>query len=263
MLHSSGGDLGEQFAVSPAPNYTRILFDERVKSPVAAILLMVSPVTDQSERAPVLLQTYRQYLQRENTAAFIRDVARQYQIGTLERLAESSTPDIRRAAMLSLCFLADFGSNATVGRALCDIDRGVRLIAENGIRNLWVRAGSTLQRRQLERVAGHLRATSWHDAVIDATTLIHHAPWYAEAHYFRGEAYFRRQVWELAARDNHQALEINPYHFPAAICLAQCNLHQGETILALENFRRALRLNPNLDAVRSQVGYLERQLEQN
>ncbi|MCC9604660.1 hypothetical protein LOC68_26920 [Blastopirellula sp. JC732] len=220
-------------------------------------------MNEQPERAPTLLKYYRQYLQRENTAAFIRDVSGQYRLGTLERLAESNSPEVRRAAVLALCFLADFGSNAIVGRGLTDIDRGVRLIAENGIRNLWIRAGSTNQRRQLERVAGHLRSASWHDAVIDATTLIHHAPWYAEAHHFRGEAYFRRQVWELAARDNHQALEINPYHFPAAICLAQCNLHQGEVILALENFRRALRLNPNLDAVRSQVGYLERQLEEN
>ncbi|MFI4874453.1 MAG: hypothetical protein ACIALR_03920, partial [Blastopirellula sp. JB062] len=82
-------------------------------------------MTEQSERAPVLLKIYRQYLQREDTAAFIRDVAHQYQIGTLERLAENTYPEVRRAAILAICFLGDFGSNASVGRALNDIDRGV------------------------------------------------------------------------------------------------------------------------------------------
>jgi hypothetical protein len=56
-------------------------------------------------------------------------------------------------------------------------------------------------------------------------------------------------------------LEINPYHFGAATGMAHCHLQLNNRTSALECFRRALKLNPNLEGVRAHVLYLQRTLK--
>lgn len=163
---------------------------------------------------------------------------------------------------MALCFVSDYSSNHTVGMALSDTDRGVRLIAENGIRSLWIRAGTPSQRHRLRKVMTQIQGNSLDSALREADSLIVDAPWYSEAYNQRAQVHFKRQNFERSLRDNHQTLEINPYHFPAAISMGQCYLRQGENVMALDSFRRALRLNPNLESIRTQITYLERQLEE-
>ena len=62
-------------------------------------------------------------------------------------------------------------------------------------------------------------------------------------------------------RDCQQALERNPYHFPAAIGMGHCHLELFDAVAALEGFRLALSINPDMENVRAQVGYLQRTLE--
>lgn len=214
------------------------------------------------QRRPLLLKFFQRYLREESTAGFIHCVSGHYTCGTLERLAGHGLAEVRRAAVMALCFLSDYSSNQPVGRAMSDEDRGVRLIAENGIRSLWIRAGTHSQRDQLHKVMTEIQAYRFEVAIREATRLIHAAPWYSEAYNQRGLAYLRIGNFERSIRDNHQALEINPYHFPAAISMGQCYLRTGESLMALDSFRRAIRLNLNLESIRSQVAYLERQLEE-
>jgi hypothetical protein len=44
--------------------------------------------------------------------------------------------------------------------------------------------------------------------------------------------------------------------------MAHCYLETGEAFAALECFRRAVELNPNLESVRGQIEFLERALEE-
>ena len=96
------------------------------------------------------------------------------------------------------------------------------------------------------------------EAVRLATELIHEAPWIAEAWCQRGTAHYHLSNYDQAIRDCKQALEINPYHFTAAAGIGQCFLLQENPTAALEAFRRALRLNPNMEEVRAQVIQLQR-----
>lgn len=211
--------------------------------------------------APVLDSLYREFLAHEDTASFIRKVALRYTPATLERLASCGSTTSRRGAVLALGFLGDYESNAVLGRGLVDRDRGVRLLAENGIRAVWCRAGSEVQRQQLEVIIRLNQAEEHHEAVRRATALIHSAPWFAEAWNQRAIAQFQLGRYAEGARDCHQALEINPYHFGAAAGLGHCQLRLGQPAVALESFRRALRLNPGLESIRSQAALLERALE--
>src|SRR5690606_37653483 len=113
-----------------------------------------------------------------------------YTLATLERLAEMGTRMSRRAAVLALGFLADYESNAVLGRALCDEDRGVRLLAENGIRELWRRAGNEDQQQEIGIIIRLNASRQYLEAVIRSDHLIDEAPWIAEGWNQRAVAYF-------------------------------------------------------------------------
>jgi tetratricopeptide (TPR) repeat protein len=182
-------------------------------------------------------------------------------MATLQRLSERGAPVLRRAAILAIGFLGDFTHNGILGRALHDNDRAVRLLADNSIRQLWQRDGNIRQQQQL-RLAVRLNHSQQHgEALLVASTLIAEAPWFAEAWNQRAIAHFAAKRFEDSANDCHQTLELNPYHFGAAVGMAHCYLEMEDPFAALECFRRSVKLNPDLEDVRVQIDYLERSLE--
>ena len=219
-------------------------------------------MSDKSQPIPLLLTLYQEYVATEDIQAFVDQVSRRYSVATLERLAGHGDRQRRRAAILALGYLGDYESNHVLGRALVDKDRGVRAVAENGIRSLWTRAGNDHQREQLKTIL-YLNSSKQFDAAVAAATkLIEQAPWFAEIWNQRAIAYFQLGRYADAVRDCHQALEINPYHFAAATGMGECHLKLNDPMSALVAFRRALRLNPNLEGVRAKVVYLQRTLKE-
>ncbi len=212
-------------------------------------------------RTPLLDRLYHAYLEDEDSAAFIHGVAQNYTTCTLERLAGGGTRVTRRAAVLALGYIGQYESNAVLGRALHDDDRGVRILAENGIRELWCRIGTEAQRQQLSIIVRLNASQQYDQAIQKASELIEQAPAFAEAWNQRAIGHYQLAQYEQSANDCHQALEINPYHFGAAVGMAHCYLELQDAFAALECFRRAIKLNPGMDDVRAQVEYLERQLE--
>ena len=213
-------------------------------------------------RIPVLVIYYNRYLSNNDCALFLKRVARRYSCTTLEKLAAVGDHTTRRAAVLALSMLGDYSSNAVLGQALVDRDRGVRTIAESGIRELWCRVGTKKHRQTLHTLVELNEQRRHAEAARLASELIHESPWIAEAWCQRGTAHYHLGQYDAAIRDCHQALEINPYHFTAAAGMGQCYLLQDNPVAALESFRRALRLNPGLEEVRTQVVRLQRSLKQ-
>ncbi len=212
-------------------------------------------------RTPVLVIYYNRYLTNNDCTMFVKRLVRRYSNPTLERLVALGDHITRRAAVLALSMVGDYSSNAVLGRALVDRDRGVRTIAESGIRELWCRIGSRDQQEKLREVADLNDQRHHLEAARLATELIHNSPWIAEAWCQRGTAHYHLGQYDAAVRDCHQALEINPYHFTAAAGMGQCYMLQDNPVAALEAFRRALRLNPGLEEVRAQVVRLQRSLK--
>jgi tetratricopeptide (TPR) repeat protein len=219
-------------------------------------------VDNRRARTPVLVIYYNRYLTNSDCTMFVKRVMRRYATATLERLVSTGDYVTRRAAVLALSLVGDYSSNAVLGRALVDRDRGVRTIAETGIRELWRRVGSREQRDMLREVSELNDQRCHSEAARLATELIHNSPWIAEAWCQRGTAHYHLGQYDAAIRDCHQALEINPYHFTAAAGIGQCYLLQDNPVAALEAFRRALRLNPGLEEVRTQVVRLQRSRKQ-
>ena len=212
-------------------------------------------------RLPRLLSLYQEYLDRPESATFSAKVSQHYASGTLERLARHDRREVRRAAILALGFLGAYENNAVLGGALHDPDRTVRILAENSIRQVWTRTGDDDDRNRLGTIMRLNAARQFHKVLKLANALIERAPTLAEAWNQRAYAHHALGNFAETVRDCHEALEINPYHFVAAVGQGRAYLELGNAASALESFRRALRLNPDLEGVRVQVARLARAVE--
>jgi tetratricopeptide (TPR) repeat protein len=210
---------------------------------------------------PLLVAIYRQYLADKDGDAFSRRVAAQYLPGSLERVLANGPRAARRAAALALGLLADYRSNAALGHALCDDDRTVRLLAETAMRAVWCRDGRPAIRKRLASVIQFNGQRKHREALASADELIARAPELAEAWNQRAIAQFGLQQYLPAVRDCQRAVQLNPFHFGAMAGMGQCYLRLGNEPWALESFRRALAVNPELDGVRSSIGMIERRLK--
>lgn len=219
------------------------------------------PNVAQSLRRPVLTTMYLRYLNDEDTAGFVNAVSQRYTVAVLEKIVLQGSLLARRAATMALGFLGDIDSTPVMTRALHDQDCGVRLLAETGLRELWCRDGGDGQRERL-RILVHLNLSELYDVAVEAADeLIAASPWIAEAWNQRAIALFNLQEFDDSARDCEQALARNPYHYAAAVGLANCHLERKNPKQALVAFRHALELNPDLDSVRSQIELLEQEIE--
>ena len=155
--------------------------------------------------------------------------------------------------------LGQYDANHTLGCAMLDDDRTVRTLAENGIRNLWVRAGNTSEREELGAI---LLSTppNCTGGASRATLLVERRPGLPRPG-TSAVAYAAMGRLVESIRDCFQALEINPYHFVAAAHMGYTYLQLDNPVSALECFRRALGLNPGLEGVRAQVARLKRLVE--
>lgn len=218
-------------------------------------------LSDAFNQGPLLADFFEEYLDDQDLNAFLRSTSERYYIGTLERLTQSGERMSRRAAVLALGRLSDYQSNSVLGRALVDLDRGVRTLAENAIIMIWPRVGLAIHQRRLGAVEEQLDDGDFDRASQLAGKIIQDAPWIAQSWFQRGKAFYHLGQCDAATRDCHQALEINPYHFQAAAVMGQAYEMQHNLVAALEAYRRALRLNPNMEEVRARVIQLQRSLK--
>lgn len=218
-------------------------------------------MSDQILRYPKLDKFYQQFLNDEDSAAFIHSCSQVYSLGTLERLARCGGRTTRRAAVLGLGFLADFRFNDTLGRALHDSDRAVRLLADHGIRQLWLRDGNAHQQQMLRQVARLNNRHRLYEAIELSDTLIEINPGIAEAWNQRAIAKYGLEQFGEAIDDCRESVHLNRFHFAAVLGVANCYLQMDDAFFALEFFRTALSINPDLESVRGQISHLERSLD--
>jgi tetratricopeptide (TPR) repeat protein len=212
-------------------------------------------------RTPLLDRLYQRFLATERSAEFISNVSRHYTLACLERLADGGKRVTRRGAVLAIGFLGDIRHSDVMARKLDDSDRAVRLLADHGIRQLWMRVGNPGIEAGLRRLARLNQRQQFAESVDVASDLLRLAPETAEAWNLRAIAWYSLEDYEEALADCRRAVELNPSHFLAALGAANCHLELGDVVEALQEFRVALKINPDLDMVRAQVDQLQRIVE--
>lgn len=180
---------------------------------------------------------------------------------SLEALRGGDVDD-RRAAVF---WLGRHGTMAEVPdlvEALRDADPMVRRLSERALWAVWGRSGDAAVDRRLEegtRLMHRGRFAEAHavfDAVVDA------APAFAEGYNKRATARFHLGRYRDSLADVRRTLERNPYHFGALSGAGLCMLALERPAAALDYFRRALEINPNLEETRRAVERLREALEE-
>ncbi len=185
-------------------------------------------------------------------------VAAEYQLATLAALATRGPRVVRRAAVLAMGMLGDMRINDLLGRALLDGDRGVRLLADQSLRQVWLRDGNPAQQTKLA-IAVQLNLSFQFEQSHELTTqLLDEAPRLAEAFHQRAIAYACLGEMSAAVSDCQRALELNPYHFAAAAAMGQAYCELDDRSSAMQCFELALQINPDLEGVRARLQQLQR-----
>lgn len=209
----------------------------------------------------MLIRIYQHFLEDEESASFIRRVSDHYTISTLKKLFFCGDRPVRRAAILAIGYLGDFTQNETMGRALVDTDRAVRLLAEHNIRQIWLRQGTPGEQQLLLQLENLNATVQSENALKLASQLIKSNRTLGEAWNQRAIAFSAAGNPDQSIQDCREVLNCNRFHFPAAIGMGQGYLQLDDVFKALDCFRIALKINPDLECLRGQIRRLERMLD--
>jgi tetratricopeptide (TPR) repeat protein len=194
----------------------------------------------------------------QDCAPYIRQT---FKPGQLEELLSWGHVEARRAAAFGLGLTADYRSAAVIATGVIDSDAEVRRLAQEASWNIWKRAGTADEQARLELASRKIARNELTAAIFDLTILIAQAPNYAEAYNQRAIALFQLQRFAESAEDCRRALELNPYHFGAAVGMAQCFMRMNRVEPAYEAFLITERLNPFLPGIQEQVEVLRQEVQ--
>jgi tetratricopeptide (TPR) repeat protein len=159
--------------------------------------------------------------------------------------------------------LAELGTPADLPvlmAALYDRDSRVRQAAEGAIWQVWGRSGDEATDRQFERGVAQMQGGDLLAAVETFGRVIGMNPDFAEGWNKRATAYFLLGEDDMSLNDCAEVLKRNPQHFGVLSGYGQIYVRKGDLERALDYFRRALTINPNMEGVRNSIELIEKLL---
>lgn len=213
-------------------------------------------------KKPLILKFYKElaeggYATVHQVTRFAERVSRIYTEGTLVRLLQHQEKRVRGAALIALRFVGAMTACQEVAHLLYDGDEQIREVAEGTLWSLWFRGESTEDASELQRLAQLIVDENYPQALSGLNRLIKRSPQYAEAYNQRAILNWKRNKFKNALADCKKVLRLNPFHFGAQAGMAQCYLEMKKPLEALESFRQALKINPNLKGVEENIQVLE------
>lgn len=216
---------------------------------------------------PVLLDyfadlTARSRITPKALSRFVQRTAKRYNEGTLTRVLTHGVGETREAALLALRFMGSMKTTPQIIPCLRDESENLRRMAETTLWSIWFRHNDSDQCEELQRLAQLIAAKEYRKALTGLNRLLKKAPHFAEAYNQRAILYWQKQDYDRALADCAKVLELNPYHFGAQAGLAQCLLALHRPIEALAAFRKALKINPNLNGIEESIQELEQLIKE-
>lgn len=170
------------------------------------------------------------------------------QLNRAEALRDTGSPQIdrRRIAYLRLAEVGTMDDVPVLLLALRDEEELIRGAAEQSIWGIWMRAGDSVADPLFQTGLQLMQEKNYSGAYEKLSEVILLKPEFAEGWHRRGEASVLLDHWDEAFADFRRALELNPYHFGALEGMGHCRLNRGDPVAAVDYFRRAIEINPNL-----------------
>lgn len=159
--------------------------------------------------------------------------------------------------------LVEIGGMADSDRLLVkltDDDPQVRTIATAALWQIWSRSGDADVDKLFARGMEQMKADDLDGALATFDEVVQLRPAFAEGWHKRALVHFLMEKHEKALLDCKEALKLNRNHFGALSGVGQIYLHKGDAPRALEFFRRAVNLNPNMLGTARMIPMLEEYL---
>ena len=160
--------------------------------------------------------------------------------------------------------LADVGTmkdaDAVLAR-LADADPRVRLAASNAIWRIWSRSGDEAIDERLAHGVERMNAGVLDEALEAFDRIVRDRPDFAEGWNKRATVYYLLGRDKESLADCDKVLALNPRHFGALGGAGQIHLRGGRPQPALDYFRRAVAVNPNLSGPVQMIPLLEKLID--
>jgi len=163
----------------------------------------------------------------------------------------------------AVVWIANRGSMADaplLHERLRDESAFVRGFAEQGLWLLWTRSGDAQIDDLMARATDEMQAGRYADAISLLDQIVKKKPEFAEGWNRRATVHYLAGDLQKSIADCAEVLKRNPGHFGALSGLGQIYLQLEDDAKALEAFRRALEVNPNMVGVEMNVRMLEERL---
>lgn len=157
--------------------------------------------------------------------------------------------DERRRGALGLAIVGRMEDAPTLIIALRDTDERVRVVAEQALWAVWSRSGDARVDELFARGVAQMGEQRLPEAIATFTRVIELKPDFAEGWNKRATAYFLAGEFRRSLKDCGEVVKRNPQHFGVLSGYGQIYLELDQPEKALEHFRRALEVNPNLEGV--------------
>ncbi len=167
----------------------------------------------------------------------------------------------RFVAVERLAELGDMADADAVLQRLADTDPRVRLSAGNAIWQIWSRSGDTAIDELLTQGVMQMQAGATADALTTFNEVVQRRPAFAEGWNKRATLRYLMGDWAQSMQDCEEVFKRNPRHFGALAGAGQIQLRLGRPDLALNYFRLALAVNPNLEGPAQMIPLLEKHLQ--
>jgi tetratricopeptide (TPR) repeat protein len=163
----------------------------------------------------------------------------------------------------AIVWLANHGGMADTARMhelLRDSNALVRDYAEQALWALWSRSGDAAVDALMARGVEEMQAQDYRAAIATFSEVVKRRPQFAEGWNKRATVYYLAGEHEKSVADCAEVLKRNPGHFGALSGLGQIYMQLERYEDALEWFRKALAVNPNLVGVEFNIKGIERLL---
>lgn len=171
-------------------------------------------------------------------------------------------PAERANAVAWLAANGRMGDQPLLLERLRDPDEDVRGYAERGLWVLWMRSGDPVIDRALVEGTALMQAGQLPEAIAVFSEIIRRRPAFAEGWNKRATAHFLAGDFPRSLADCDQVLKRNPNHFGALSGYGQIYFQLEQYDKALEYWRRAVQVNPNMKGVESNIKGVEELLKE-
>jgi tetratricopeptide (TPR) repeat protein len=175
---------------------------------------------------------------------------------------EDEEVDTRLAGVVRLVEIGAMDDADRLLSKLADDDSQVRVLATAALWQIWSRSGDPDIDKLFARGMEQLKATELDDALATFDEVVQRRPAFAEGWHKRALVHFLMDKYDKALLDCDEALKRNRNHFGALSGAGQIHLQMGHAKRALEFFRRAVQVNPNLHEPARMIPMLEEYLRQ-